>query len=409
MQFSLIIVSFVLILFLHKPFFHHISHFYLFLSLRQFIFSFSSCIFCYNFFLSLCVSLLVVLYIMFGRIVRGRSNGFTLIFKGYRYNISNPTDKAKTKTFWRCVQKEGNMCKGTIITEYLNKEEPPNTLKIVQEKNLHTHASDAMEERVGDVIRGIKRRALDRPNERPLKIVQEELETVRNEEVLPERLPERRNLLRLINRQQNMSRPTNPISINELQILQEYQRTISNSQFLQYDSGIEDENRILIFYTEDALRHLTQSHIVLSDGTFKVVPLMFNQLYTLHAEVRGYVFPMVYALTVRKNAETYRIIFEHVKNHANQLDMNLAPEKFMTDMEKAVINVTATTFPGTINKICLFHWCKAIWRKFIEVTYVRGRPARERRVYLPPEGEYLTTDGRALKNQVSYQKSSKNQ
>lgn len=78
---------------------------------------------------------------------------------------------------------------------------------------------------------------------------------------------------------------------------------------------------------------MSESRIALCDGTFKVVPLIFNHIYTQHAEVRGYAFPLVYALTLRKNQQTYKTIFEHVKNHASPLGMNLAPEFFMTDMD----------------------------------------------------------------------------
>jgi len=42
-----------------------------------------------------------------------------------------------------------------------------------------------------------------------------------------------------------------------------------------------------IFGTEKSLALLCQSSLVLMDGTFRCVPKIFKQLYTIHGEING--------------------------------------------------------------------------------------------------------------------------
>lgn len=55
---------------------------------------------------------------------------------------------------------------------------------------------------------------------------------------------------------------------------------VNDEQFLIYDSG-PGNDRILIFATHQNLKYLIDVEVVLMDGTFNIVPPMFEQLYTL--------------------------------------------------------------------------------------------------------------------------------
>jgi hypothetical protein len=51
------------------------------------------------------------------------------------------------------------------------------------------------------------------------------------------------------------------------------------------------------------------------DGTFKTVPTVFHQLYTIHALVGGaknFIFPMVYVLMTSRSEESYVRLFEEL-------------------------------------------------------------------------------------------------
>lgn len=177
-----------------------------------------------------------------------------------------------------------------------------------------------MEVEVREIIEKIKKSAQENPNRPPTAIVREELEDVDDEEIL-QALPERNTLKRKVNRYQNKNRPRLPEGLEDVVIKPPYDKTLRHRQFLQFDSRdhedeYEDEDdvgRVLIFYTDKSLECLVRSKIVFCDGTFKVVPLIFYQLYTIHGTVLGHVFPLIYVLTTRKTQQTYKVILSHLK------------------------------------------------------------------------------------------------
>ena len=65
----------------------------------------------------------------------------------------------------------------------------------------------------------------------------------------------------------------NPPEKAEIPVLpQEYQTTASGEQFLKYDSGVGDGDRILIFGTDQCLNLLSTADNWFADGTFKSCP-----------------------------------------------------------------------------------------------------------------------------------------
>ncbi|KAG0439579.1 hypothetical protein DMUE_2334 [Dictyocoela muelleri] len=50
----------------------------------------------------------------------------------------------------------------------------------------------------------------------------------------------------------------------------ELKNTISGEKFLQYDSGVNDDKRILIFFNQSKIYYLTNSDTYLGDGTLKM-------------------------------------------------------------------------------------------------------------------------------------------
>ena len=63
-------------------------------------------------------------------------------------------------------------------------------------------------------------------------------------------------------------------------IPQEYQLTTNGDQFLAFDSEIGDPERISIFATDLGLHFLYECDHSYADGTFKVCPEVFYQVYT---------------------------------------------------------------------------------------------------------------------------------
>ena len=61
-------------------------------------------------------------------------------------------------------------------------------------------------------------------------------------------------------------------------------------------SNIGDINRIFIFAPNDGIDMLPNSSQWFSDGTFKLCPKIFSQIYTIHALVNHDLPPCVFAL-----------------------------------------------------------------------------------------------------------------
>jgi hypothetical protein len=74
------------------------------------------------------------------------------------------------------------------------------------------------------------------------------------------------------------------------------------------------DDRILIFASNEQLNILQFTHHFMSGGTFRVVPEVFYQLYTIHAIYQDHVIPVISALLRRKDTVTYRRLFNEVLN-----------------------------------------------------------------------------------------------
>ncbi|KRZ86593.1 hypothetical protein T08_7341 [Trichinella sp. T8] len=103
------------------------------------------------------------------------------------------------------------------------------------------------------------------------------------------------------------------------------------------------------------------------DGTFKVVPQWYQQLFTIHAFVAGKLVPAVYCLCTGKDIKTYGYIFQALMDKAAALEVDLNPETIICDFETALIPAIRGYFPNTRVQGCYFHFCQAVHRKVGEL------------------------------------------
>ena len=115
--------------------------------------------------------------------------------------------------------------------------------------------------------------------------------------------------------------------------------------FLIYDSGTEDPERLLIFGQQTLLELLESTqHLWLADGTFKLCPEIFFQLFTIHTSINGYNPPCIYALLPNKREKTYERLLIAVKEKIP----NSRPTRILVDFEKAVMNAFQKSFTDAI-------------------------------------------------------------
>lgn len=111
--------------------------------------------------------------------------------------------------------------------------------------------------------------------------------------------------------------------------------------FLIGITGGEDEHRVLTFGTEANVRYLGRFNRWFGDGTFKISPKIFKQIYTINIVWNGVTLPMSYSLLPNKQTESYLKMFRQI---AEKLEPEDYPTHFSHDFELAPINAFKEVF-----------------------------------------------------------------
>lgn len=106
--------------------------------------------------------------------------------------------------------------------------------------------------------------------------------------------------------------PCDPKTRANIVLIEELCKTKDEYDFLFFDDGTDD--RIIAFAHPLLLPKLCQANTVLMDGTFYTCPKMFAQLYTIHADVGGFVTPVIFAFLTNKLKKTYKRFLNCVKD-----------------------------------------------------------------------------------------------
>ena len=127
-----------------------------------------------------------------------------------------------------------------------------------------------------------------------------------------------------------------------------------------FDSGIGDAERILIFATQQGLQLLADYDHWFMDGTSKLCPQIFFQIYSIHALVNNQTLPCVFGLLPNKTENTYNRFFEEVRNAVRGLGNGSV--EVLLDFERAGINAIQTQFPTAQVYGCFYHLSSNIWK-----------------------------------------------
>ena len=150
-------------------------------------------------------------------------------------------------------------------------------------------------------------------------IIAASLQLVQDEKTTQLSLPSRLALTRTLNRsKQTASLPTIATDDRHFEIPDRFK------QFCLFDSGKQDTQRILIFGDIENLNALKlYNKTWLVDGSFKICPSPFYQLYTVHIQIGGLYPPCSYALLSNKRLSTYNKFLTALKSLIG--DVSLEP------------------------------------------------------------------------------------
>lgn len=158
------------------------------------------------------------------------------------------------------------------------------------ETKSHSHAPDPRGKKTAAILNALKEKAkTERVSARELVI--EACGSA--DEPTVAALPKMVNLRRTAARIQNHDNVNvNPKTLNELIFCDDVVTTSRKKNFLLYDSaahGDDDDpqskKRLVIFGTQENLDILKLCETIAMDGTFKIVPPLFKQLFTMHGNL----------------------------------------------------------------------------------------------------------------------------
>jgi len=108
------------------------------------------------------------------------------------------------------------------------------------------------------------------------------------------------------------------------------------------------------------MQRLQDARVVFVDSTFRVVPALFYQLFTIFVPHADYSFPMCYALMTRKTTDLYRAVLERL----HQLAPQFAPTQLIADFEDAPTAAFRVVFGEQLQiSGCWFHYAQVVIRR----------------------------------------------
>ena len=134
--------------------------------------------------------------------------------------------------------------------------------------------------------------------------------------------------------------------------------------FVIADSGLGDQDRILIFGRSSTRDWIGYAKKLYVDGTFSLTPELFSQIFVVLAERSGFVIPVCYALLPNKTFSTYARMLEMLCEAWPELK----PEKVSLDFETGLIRAFRERFPDATMNGCLFHLVKRF--NIIDALYI---------------------------------------
>lgn len=193
-----------------------------------------------------------------------------IILEGFAYEIEKSVNNS---FYWRCEEKREKKCAGRLITV------ANNGVHTVKKNNgNHNHASSGVRANVLKAIENLRDRAHS-SEERPSQILRGIKRSLDDDEIT--QLPSNEALTKRIKRLRQSSYGIENTQGIDFELSDDL-KFINGEQFCIGDHNRNNE-RVLVFSSTESLKLLATAQLILLDGTFKIAPLGFRQLYTIHA------------------------------------------------------------------------------------------------------------------------------
>ena len=144
---------------------------------------------------------------------------------------------------------------------------------------------------------------------------------------------------------------------------------VGQSPFYRGHVTCGDNDTALIFASEHQLALLCPSSVVYIDSTFRVVPSLFYQLFTIFVPHAEHTFPVCFALMSRKTTALYEAVFGKVRAAVPQFQ----PPQVIADFEEAPAAAIRAVFGNeVIISGCWFHFTQALVKRVRKLDLVNA-------------------------------------
>jgi hypothetical protein len=286
----------------------------------------------------------------FGTSKRGKR---TVIHRNYEYWRKG--ENAQGQTQWRCCKHQVFNCKARLLTD-------ANNVVIGDQSPDHTHSGNVSTALARAAIADMKKKMTETiatPSSSSGAVMVD-----LGPHVLMA-LPKKTSLNRVLRRHRQvvLSSGDNQQTLPPTPTNLSFHFPSKFINFLLFDSGSGDD-RLIILGDRMLLGGLARSDIWLAEGTFKVVPSIFFQMYSIHFQFMNGINPAaVFCLLPNKTRATYDRLITELKN----LMPSAAPKTILTDFESAAMGAFSHAFPGASITGCYFHLNQSVLRKVNEL------------------------------------------
>ena len=276
-----------------------------------------------------------------------KGRGVNLIHRGYRYSKDK---KSQTGVqYWKCTTRNCSGRAHTTDTDQL----------LVIKLQPHDHEPDQEAANAAKIKADLCERAAQNPTVPMKEIYNQYLGSADAPPAEDDLLePQLRSCRSQMYRARRKNLPQLPATRSDIELEGQWATTNDNQRFL-----LHKDDDMIVLATDDNLEKLASAETVFMDGTFRVAPRQFTQLFSLHIIYLGFFIPVLYALLKDKSRDTYYSLFATVRRKMAEQDLILNPPTLMLDFESGVLPTLRQHFPNATVKGCNFHFTQAIWRR----------------------------------------------
>jgi hypothetical protein len=274
----------------------------------------------------------------------------TLLYRGFDFWKKNILPSGDI--VWRCSKFMKFKCHATVVTrgEVVVRNREPE----------HNHGGNVAKVLARNAVADMKRRVAE-SDTKPSSAIASTSTTLPESVMMA--LPKKSQLARTLRRHRQKTQDTGGVALPQPPTDKNFGIPSHFQNFVLSDSG-PGEERIIIFGQSQLVDGLSKASFWLADGTFKIVPSVFFQVYTLHFQyVEGINPAALYCLLPNKTKHTYDRLITEIK----RLVPAGNPAHILLDFETAAMSAFRQHYPEATVRGCYYHLTQSVLRKVQEV------------------------------------------